>query len=162
MIKLNSLIAISILLTFLFSGCSNEEAVVEVDSFMHGGEEVIAGNQFRITPLKDEMIILKGEGFSMNKFDFHCVLLSKEKEIDSLFKDVLAIDLSAKKFTNTLKYSAPEFEKWPSFATEKEITITFPILPGEVYSGKGFFYFYLVNIKGQCISNIVRWKVKFE
>lgn len=162
MIKLNSLIAISILLTFFLSGCSNDEAVVEVDSFMHGGEEVIAGNQFRLTPLKDEMINLKGEGFSINKFDFHCILLSKEKEIDSLFKDVIAIDLSSKNMTKTLKYSAPEFKKWPSIATEKEITIDFPILPGEVYSGKGFFYFYLVNKEGQCISNIVRWKVKFE
>jgi len=162
MIKLNSLIAISILLTFLLSNCSNDAAIVEVDSFMHGGEKIIAGDQFRLTPLKDEMINLKGEGFSMNKFDFHCILLSKEKEIDSLFKDVIAIDLSSKKMTNTLKYSAPEFEKWPSSATEKEITITFPILPGEVYSGKGFFYFYLVNNKDQCISNIVKWKVKFE
>jgi hypothetical protein len=162
MIKLNSLVAISILLTFFLSGCSNDEPVVEVDSFVHGDEEVIAGNQFRITPLKDEMINLRGEGFSMNNFDFHCILLSKEKETDSLFKGVIAIDLSSKNITKTLKHSAQEFEKWPSSATKKEITIDFPILPGEVYSGKGFFYFYLVNKKDQCISNIVRWKVKFE
>ncbi len=160
MIKLKYIIAV-ILVIAIVSPCLGNEAVIEVDSFTLAGEKVVAGNQFHLTPLKDEMINLKGEGFSINEFDFHCILQSKEKEIDS-FKDVIAIDLSTKKITKTLKFCGSEFIKWPSSTTEKKITMSFPILPGEVYSGEGFFYFYLDNKKDECISNIVGRKVKFE
>lgn len=94
MSKLKSYISISILLIFIFSCSTNDEAVSEVDSFILAGEKVSAGNQFHLDPLKNGMINLKGEGFSINKFDFHCILLSEEKEMDSLFKGVVAMDLS--------------------------------------------------------------------
>ena len=134
---MKSSIKVVILLIILISSCDNPEAVVEVDSFMLGDEKIVAGNQFRLTPLKDEMIKLKGEGFSINEFDFNCVLLSEENELERLFKGVIAIYLIGA----IQKYSVPEFIEWPESVTEKEIKIEFPIFPGEAYSGEGFFHF---------------------
>ena len=150
-----------IFLSLLVIGCSNKKAVEDITLLKLGHETITAGNYFRLTPVKDEPITLSGKDFSANDFVFHCILLSKETDIE--YQGAVTFQASSSSGrTVTETQSVKEFDRWPSGVTQKDITIHFSFLPlMYTYSGHGFLYLYLVDKHNHCISNIVRWKVNF-
>lgn len=153
------LMVMGIVLAFLLSGCS--KPVEDVASVELGRETITAGNRFRLSPVKADAITLSGKEFSNTNFVFHCTLLSKETDID--YRGAVTFQSSNSSGSIvTETQSAENFEKWPSGVTQKDVTITFHLLPTfTTYSGHGFLYIYLTNKEKRCISNIVKWKVKF-
>ena len=145
-----------------FSWIANKKGYEEIDSFILDDEKVEAGKHLRLIHLKEGMLSLKGTGFYVNKFNFDCGLVAAIDDMHSLYKDVIAIDLSSGKMIKTLKYVADKFEHWPPNTMEKEVAIDFPILPGETYTGKGYFYFYLINKDNHRVSNIIKLRIRFE
>lgn len=153
--KFTILMVIGISLSLLITGCSNKKAEEDIKSLKFGNSTITAGNQFRLSPVKYEPITISNTDYSVD-FVFHCTLLSKETNIE--YTGVVAFQTSDLGESQSLE----KFEKWPSDITKKDITIPFFHPAGYyTYSGQGFFYFYLINKENQCISNIVRWAVKF-
>lgn len=148
-----------ILLSFFLGGCS--KPVEDVESVKLGSKTITAGNRFHLSPVKDEAITLSGKEFSNTNFVFHCALLSNATDIE--YRGAVTFQSkSSRGSLVTETQSAQSFEKWPSGTAQKDVTVTFNLLPTfTTYSGHGFLYIYLTNKEERCISNIVKWQVKF-
>lgn len=141
------------------SACDNrtweDVAVVET-----GSGEIRAGDLVRLEPTSFEVRKISGSGFSIEKFTFNGNLVNNSSDLELIGKVTLIYGSGGLNVVSTIT-GRDESIQWAANEPQKAITITFINFPDTVLSGDGYLYFYLTDLDGAPVSNIVKWPVTF-
>lgn len=141
---------------FTTLSCSSSNSIDEVAAVDLNKTVIKAGNVFRLVPQKREPLRLSGKDISTTHFEFECTLQTGDKNVEY----TSGVSFQAGIATET--QSPTDFTQWPANVSSKKITIDFTLMPTlHTYSGSGFLYIYLMDKQKNCISNIIKWPVKF-
>ena len=125
-----------------------------------GSGAIRAGDLVQLEPSSFEPAELSGSEFAVEKFTFTGHLLDTASDLDLIGTVTVLSGSGDFRSTETL---SSDTTHWAANELQKEITIDFPILPiRAAYSGKGYLHFYLKDLDGNCVSNIVAWPVTFK
>ncbi|NQU33824.1 MAG: hypothetical protein HQ521_11355 [Bacteroidetes bacterium] len=119
------------------------------------------GTLFQLIPLKDTVLILPGDEFSKINIIFNCVSLEDAAGIK--YKSAMSLPSFSGDISSFETLMSDTFETWPVDKKSQSVKIPIRILPlNKKYKGKSQVYLYIVDSTGNCISNIIAWKIKFE
>jgi hypothetical protein len=144
----------------------------EVPSLEIGEKKLSAGKLFRLEPNVANPVQMPGGQMSYEKFKFLGTLLDPRSDLD--VKRTVTADFVGADEQGVVKdkersiTEAGEPMKWMKSESKRDIEFTFAVPPviappaASALSGKGFLYFYLTDLDGNCVSNIVAWPMTFK
>lgn len=139
----------------------------EIASVKNGNQTVNTGTQVRIEPSDSNPVEMPGALFSSEKLKFHGTLLNQTSDITLKGMAAVTVAVGNSSYNATM---AGDPIKWMKDARRREIEIDFVITPPaggefsrtETFMARGPLYFYLADLDGKCVSNIIAWTMKFK
>ncbi|MFN2530678.1 MAG: hypothetical protein ABR555_05225 [Pyrinomonadaceae bacterium] len=137
----------------------------EIPSLEIGEKKLSAGKLIRLEPKVGNPVQMSGSQMTYEKFKFLGTLLDPRSDLDvkrTVTADFVGADehgLVKDKQRSVTEAGEPM--KWMKSESRRDIEFTFAVPPviappvASALSGKGFLYFYLTDLNGNCVSNIV-------
>ncbi len=146
-------------MTLLLAGCG-DRTWEEVSSTGTGDREIRAGDLVRLEPASFQPREISGTGFVIEKFIFNGSLLNDSSDLKLSGKVKLHFERESGFIVDTTIASAEPIQ-WAASESKKAVTISYIKMQNETGSGEGYLYFYLTDLNGACVSNIVKWPIAF-